>query len=370
MSRYSGYTVAGAAPVTKASASTSCFISLSALFILCTTGCGGSHDPNGPPPPPLKGQLYVAKPAPAKILRFRAGDSGDVSPQALGTPSVPSGALGGAAVDVMNDRLAVASSATTSPGSVTLIDHVSTAFCPAGCSGIVRVISGPATTLSGIGTPPALDGKHDLLYVLNFPGGGSPPNIVVFGPASTITGNVAPQRTLTTTFTIGELVLDPGNDRLFVIDKTNQAVAVFDGASTLNGAVVPNRVIAGPATQISAPFHLALDNTASLLVVDLGAQIASVPHILVFNNPGTANGNIAPMASSILADQTDQPLQIAVSPDGELFTVKGSKIEVYSNIAASSGNLGPSRVISGPNTQLDDFAVPTVILGVAVDPTR
>ena len=350
-----------------------CLISLFAVLTLL--GCGGSSQSSNPPPP-LKGQLYVVKPAPEKVLRFKMGDSGDVSPQAFGDLRSLGTPIGYAAIDVTNDRLAAASSATTSPGSVTLFDHVSTDFCPAGCSSLTRLISGPATTLNLVGTPPALDGKHDLLYVLAFPGGGSSANIAVFGPASTITGNVPPLRILTTTFVVGEIVLDGDNDRLFAADTTNHAVAVFDNASTLSGAVVPNRVITGPATQISFPLHLAVNTTANVLVVDDGPRSAGVTRILVFSNPGTANGNVAPMASSTLVDQPQQPEQLGVSPKGELYVVGGvaagvgAFVAVYTNITAANGNLAATRTILGPHTQLDDFAVPSVILGVALDPTR
>jgi hypothetical protein len=332
---------------------------LISLFVMLTVvGCGGSQ-PSNNPPPPLNGQIYVTKANFSTFLRFRAGDSGDVAPQAQ--RQIGPWEQTTAAFDVINDRLAAAGNGSSVP-SITLIDNASAGLC---CNQ-PRIISGTATTFFGVGTP-ALDGKHDLLYVVNFPPFSAPPVILVFGPASTISGNVAPLRTITTTTpSVGAIALDSGNDRLFGL--TNGSVVVFDNASTLNGAVVPNRVISGSATQISQPFDFALDSTGSLLVVDAGPRTAPV-HILVFNNAGTANGNVAPVASATLAIP---PFQMAVSPDGQLYVVDGNPaIAVYSNITIASGNLAPARVIAGPNTNLEGGkAIPPFIAGVAVDPTR
>jgi len=63
---------------------------------------------------------------------------------------------------------------------------------------------------------------------------------------------------------------------------------------------------------------------------------------------------------------------MAISPAGELYVVDGgANLTVYSNIATATGGLLPSRVISGPNTGLNPGpAIPTAVLGVAMDPTR
>jgi hypothetical protein len=286
-----------------------------------------------------------------KILRFKAGDSGNVSPQATGQFTQHSLSL---ALDVSHDRLVALGGVDP---SFLLFDNASKAFG----SSLPRVISGPATTLGGP-TSAAFDGAADLLYVVV-----NSSNILVFGPASTVTGNVAPQRTINLGFRARGMVLDPGNNRLFVSDIDNTAIKVFDNASTLSGAVLPTRTISGAATQLSFPGDLLLDSAGRLIVVGNSGPPAT---ILVFANAGAANGNVAPAAASVI----DSANQIAVSPSGDLYVVASFKVAVYGNIASASGALTPIRVVSGSNSGLDPPFPPGAgtwcICGVALDPTR
>ena len=54
------------------------WVSLSAILAL--SGCGGSSSTSTPPPPTI-GQIYVTLANEGQIVRFNAGDNGDVSPQ-------------------------------------------------------------------------------------------------------------------------------------------------------------------------------------------------------------------------------------------------------------------------------------------------
>jgi hypothetical protein len=255
-------------------------------------------------------------------------------------------------LEITHDRLAAASFGTT---SVLLLDNVSTGFSTP------RIISGAATTMRGP-QKVALDSATDTLYVLdNFS------TILVFGPASTIAGNVAPLRTLTpaTPASLGGITIDSASNRLFVSDQGGNAIDVFDNASSLNGAVVPTRVISGAATQLNQPGALVLDNAGRLIVAALSAGT-----LLVFPNAATSSGNVAP---SNVATLIVPPFAMAVSPSDELYVVDGNPaVSVYANIAAASGNISPARVITGPNTTLDPNlpATPALVLGVALDPTR
>ena len=323
------------------------------LALGAAAGCGGSQ--STAPPPPTVGKLYVSNSITSTILRFNAGDSGNVTPlaQAQLSPSV----LGRFSIDVPHDRLA-ALSVTASP--ILLFDNVSTSLFS------VRAIDGAATTL----TAPAeiaLDGPHDLLYATN-----GPSSILVFGPASTITGNVAPLRTITMGFTMGGIAVDTANDRLFVSDATFGAGAlkIFDGASTLNGSVLPNRVISGAATQIATPQMLLLDSSGRLIVWNHVSFTPLNENILIFAGAAAANGNVAPAATVILSD-SPQAQQWAVSPTGDLYVTNlNPSLPVY-NIATASGRITPIRTIAGPNTGLN--GVPGSGGGaeaIALDPTR
>lgn len=322
------------------------------LMLSMVIGCGGSSSTNVTPPPTI-GKAYVA--GNFSILRFPAGGTGDLLPQI--TRNLLPEVTGNLAADVPHDRV-VATAAGSAPGAITevlFVDNASTTMQP------VRAIAGTATTLhvpEGI----AVDSANDLVYILD-----NSTKLLVFGPASTISGNVAPLRTITAAFSLFGLALDSANNRLFLADPAG-TINIFDNASTLNGAVVPNRVIAGASTQLAIPVLLALDSSGRLIVVNQANGVPPVPfNILVFANAGSANGNVAPAAVFTLS-ANKQPVGMAVSPSGELYVVDISpSVNVYSNITTATGNLAPVRTISGPNTGLVGGVGTN---GIALDPTR
>ncbi len=336
--------------------------------MLSLAGCGGSSSTPAPtpiptPPPPTIGQIYVTLANEGQVVRFKAGDNGNVSPQSRLNVS-PDGPTF-IAMDVPHNRIAIRFNDGTP--AITLIDNVS------GPVTAPRVITGVTTTLGiGIGEC-ALDSTRDLLYVAQdfVPLGAGTGVVLVFGPASTITGNVAPLRSFTLAFHLGGLLLDAANDRLFLSDPVTNTISVFDKASTLSGPVVPARAISGANTQLQNPDELVLDSSGRLIVSN--PRFLTNPqssNILVFANANVANGNIAPTASSM----TNQlPTEMALSPAGELYVVDGGpQITVYGGVATATGSINPIRVITGPNTGLDFFqpSTPALPLGIAIDTTR
>jgi hypothetical protein len=264
------------------------------------------------------------------ILRFNAGANGDASPQArMGfSPNGPQSI----ALDVPHDRMAGISN--DGFPAVTLLDNVSSG------GSIPRIIAGSATTMgSGTGVC-ALDSTNDLLYVGQDLGLGTA-GVLVFGPASTVTGNIAPLRTITTALHIGGMVLDAANNRLFLSDGINNAILILDGASTLNGKVVPNRVITGATTQLNGPREMVLDSSGRLIVSNPSVLTnPSFSTLLVFANAGAANGNVAPAASSVI---NRIPTQMAISPAGELYMADGdAEVPVYGNVATAMARSTPS----------------------------
>jgi hypothetical protein len=333
--------------------------SLASLLLLI--GCGGGSQqivtpPITPPntPPTATGKLYVTNGSTNSILRFPAGAAGNVSPQTKVVP--PETAPSSLALDVAHDRLAAMSFADA---AIVVMDNASTTLSSA------RKITGPATTLRSPHQI-AIDSANDLLYVINEDIVGT--HILVFGPASTISGNVAPIHSFDPGNVPLTIALDSANNRLFV--STGLSIEIYDNASTLSGPVTPNRTISGPLTQINAPAGpLALDNAGHLIMATKNFPST----VLVFANAATANGNVVPATSSVIA--VNAPTQLAVSPSGDLYVVDGNPaLNVYSNIATASGNLTPSRVITGSNTGLDPpqspLLIPALIIGVALDPTR
>jgi hypothetical protein len=338
--------------------------------MLALAGCGGSS--TSTPPPPAIGQIYVTTANKDEVSRFKAGDNGNVSPQ--GQLRVQFNAPTFIAMDVPHDRIAIKSSDVNTP-AITLIDNASSILSPLTAP---RTITGAATTLGTKMGLCALDSARDLLYVAQDLGAGTGV-VLVFGPASTINGDVAPLRTFTLPFhpfglvveVPSGLVLDVANDSLFLSDPVTNAITIFDKTSTLTGSVVPSRTITGANTQLNIPGPMVLDSSGRLIVsINSGSINSQVFGILVFQNAATANGNIVPSASSTISQP---PTEMAISPAGELYVVDGSPhITVYGGVATATGVINPIRVIAGPNTGLDPFFgnIPALPLGIAVDPTR
>lgn len=332
--------------------------SLISLFaMLALAGCGGSSSTT---PPPSIGKLYVAVLNANTILRFPAGANGDARPD-VHLRFEPDGPAF-ISLDVPHNRMAVLGNVGGTP-AVTLLDNASEGG-PA-----PRVINGPFTAMGAHIGRCALDGTNDLVYVAPFLGAGIG-SVLVFGPASTIVGNIAPLRTFTTGFNPSGFFIDSSNNRLFMANPGNDSIAIFDNASTLTGTVAPTRTIIGPATQINGPSEIVLDSSGRLIVSnDLGVPPGTA-NLLVFANAGAVNGNIVPVASSQI---NQDPIEMAISPAGELYVVDGKPlVTVYGNVASANGPISPIRVIQGPDTGLN-FVMPNVPgfpEGVAIDTTR
>jgi hypothetical protein len=86
--------------------------------------------------------------------------------------------------------------------------------------------------------------------------------------------------------------LDASADRLFAFVKTDPVegeILVFDHASTRNGNIFPDRVIAGRNTDIQGRGVFAVDVTRNLLYA--GTRVtAEGANILVFKNAAAATG--------------------------------------------------------------------------------
>jgi hypothetical protein len=92
--------------------------------------------------------------------------------------------------------------------------------------------------------------------------------------------------------------------------------------------------------------------------------------VLIFNNAGSISGNVAPSASFVPAAGV---VQMAISPAGDLYvTTLDPEIKVFTNVFTASGPINPTRIITGPHTDLDSplRGIPPLVGGIAVDPTR
>ncbi|HET9183716.1 MAG TPA: hypothetical protein VFP59_16415 [Candidatus Angelobacter sp.] len=301
------------------------------------------------------GQLYVA--TNASILRFNNAlqANGDIAPAATitgssTTLSSPQHLL----VDPTGDRLFVANSGGS---SILIFDPASTAT---GNVPPARTISG-ASTLLAAPHDLVIDPVNNLLYVAD----GT--QILVFQSATTTNGDVPPVRNITLGFAAGAVALDLANDRLYVADPSSNTIDRLEGASLQDGTAVIAASINGVDTGLNHPQGLAMDAAGRLIVAN-----AAGPTITIYATPATASGDVAPSATiSGTGTQLRGPDQIVLDPatnNGELYVADNllGGILVFSQISTATGNVTPSRTLSGTTTTL----AANGITGVALDPTR
>jgi len=307
------------------------------------------------------GKLYVA--TAGSILRFGGAltASGNVASEATISGSQtqlssPQRIL----LDVTNNRLLIANQGG---GSILIFLNAST----------VSGNTGPNAVLTSTGnmTAPvdlAIDAGANLLYVADGQ------NILVFTGQSALTGNVNtnPARTINFTFTIGAILLDAANNRLFIADPADNAVQILSNASSVSGpgtALV--NPISGSNTLLQHPNGLAFDGSGRLIVSNLsGPSITIYPTSAI---PG--GGNVAPAANLTgSGTKLSGPGQLAFNAgagsSGELYVADSAAASLFTYLNAggftANDNRAPSRTISGSGTNLNANAVN----GMALDTSK
>ena len=206
--------------------------------------------------------------------------NGSVTPSRTITGTLFS-ASSGIWLDAKNDRLYMADATADAIYAFNNVSTLNGAVTPD------RIIFGANTTLNG---PRFLwfDSLSDRLYVTNY----SNDAILVFTSASSINGDIAPDRSITgsTITSPAGIWLDTTSDRLYVADSGGHALLVLNNASTINGEVTPDRIVYGPSTTFASPYALWLDTENDRI------YISDYSHgsVEVFNSASTINGDIAP----------------------------------------------------------------------------
>ena len=208
-----------------------------------------------------------------------------------------------------------------------------------------RVISGTTTELD---TPTGLwlDSNSNQLYVRNSNG------VLVFTDATTANGNVAPARNISLTalfYGLADLWLDSISNQLYVGNDNgmgNENILVFTDTSTMNGTVLPARVISGTTTELDNPTGLWLDSNSNQLYVECVRR-----GILVFTDATTANGNVAPARSITPTTNGFYPIPLWLdSASDQLYLtsvdLKGRiSILAFTDVGTINGSVTPSRVL-------------------------
>lgn len=268
------------------------------------------------------------------------------------------------AIDTTNDRLYVAN---PNNASVVIFDGVSQLT---GNNNIAptRAIVGPNTQMTSPSSV-ALDEQRDLLYVADAT------DIFVFSPASTANGNQAFSRDISVNttgfiFNAQQVFIDSANDRLFATDANNNAVVVYDGASTLPTATIaPTRIIVGNLTKLANPSGIALDAAGNLIITNAGNG-----SITVYSSAATASGNLQPAAvvqgSATTLTGPGQIIKSTQTGSNDFYVADftSNEVAVFTSLGSLTGTVAPppARTITAPTI----FTGATTARGVALDPNR
>jgi len=154
-----------------------------------------------------------------------------------------------------------------------------------------RVVAGPSlNTLFWPDARLALDAAADRVFFSNADGA----FVGVYDDASSIDGEVAPDRTITINAPaqyLWGMTYDPSRDQLYVGDqKTGVGVYVIGNASTADGLVAPTRSIGGPNNQIQGASQVDYDVVNDrLVVIDADGNAVNV-----YDRASTLTGDVAP----------------------------------------------------------------------------
>lgn len=125
---------------------------------------------------------------------------------------------------------------------------------------------------------------------------------------------------------------------------TNSSILRFSGALTATGNVAPAASITGSTTLLSAPEHLLVDpSTDRLFVANQGGS-----SVLIFDSASHITGNVAPTrtisgASTLLAAPHDLALDTL---NNLLYVADGTQILVFQAASTINGNVPPVHNIS------------------------
>lgn len=149
------------------------------------------------------------------------------------------------------------------------------------------------------------------------------------------------------------------SSKLFIADSAHLAIASLLDPNPPTSQLSPDHVISGPNTGLVDPSGLAINPANGTMYVANGQSI------LVFNNAGTANGNVSPSrtitsakfgnVSALFLDTAHNVLYAGDDLNG---------IWVIANASGANGVITPTRSITGT------FGTAFVIHGLAVDTTR
>jgi uncharacterized protein YjdB len=195
------------------------------------------------------------------------------------------------------------------------------------------------------------DTTRNILYVLSWTGG----IVYVFDNADTASGNTTPNRTIYCPdfYVPSSFQLDQANDRLYVASYadggTNSLISVFNSASTLNGTVAADRTISGAG--VASVWGIFLDTDNNRLYAALAGDPAdggSNSSIAVFNNASTVNGAATPTRTISATEMSPYLTTVCVDTTRNILYATGYSgyIQKYLNADSISGAVTPDAAFS------------------------
>lgn len=339
------------------------------------------------------GILYVINSGPngndGAVLRFSAATAVDGN-------TIPDGYIAGptstlicphyAFLDTSANRLFVADPCSS---AVNVFDNVSTLNGDVAPS---RRITGNLTTFAAAGVTSmmsvAVDTSRDILYVSTSNQALTVAEVAVFDNASTLNGNVAPDRVITTPAVAGSMlsynhgiIVDSSSDKIYVASPGDSSVLVFNNASTVSGSNAPYQSVSGSNTGLTGAFPVGvkLDGNGNLLVscrTPVATPTSGGVIIYSFLNMMVAGGlNISPGRLPITGTNTTfaGPYMMDYNPAvPELYVANayGESVLVFSGFDSTVADMTPIRALSGADTGFDAASGARTVTGVIIDTTR
>ena len=317
------------------------------LLILSACSGGGSSDDDNSNTPTPNGRLYVSDLNEGRILSFSNANSvdGNIVPittvEAINFPA-------GLAIDSANDYLYVADSGGV---AIAVFHNAST----------VTGNTVPDRRITGsLGFPLDLvfDAANDRLFASSLQG------INIYDNVSLLNGLTVPSRRITGQ-AAGVLFYDASADRLF--SRTGSSIHVYDSASTTDGthAAEVDRTLAGASTGLGTSEGMFIDSQDRLYVSEQPAN----SRILIWNNASTVDGDLAPdRIVAGAATGLTNPRYMFIDPmTDELYVINNDPdaVYVFSDAGTLNGNIAPARTLTGAATLLTNLPY-----GLTVDTTR
>ncbi len=223
------------------------------------------------------------------------------------------------------------------------------------------------------------------LYVTNGNGGKLLAfDVRVLGKTLTVQGeNIPPTRQFPDTVSSpAGIFLDRANDTLYVANPVQNAIQIYDNASTLITPLKASRIISGSSTDLDEPFGLTFDATSNRLFV-ANKNGNSIVAFCLGESPNS--GNLAP-CNVLKGDltQLDVPRALAIDSSRKRLYISNmgnNSILVYENSDTTGAtasecisdfslcNIAPSSVIA-PHTETETASRLELPFGIHLDSTN